>query len=199
MKFKILGRNEVPTFADWGTFYRTIALDPSVYLHFLQSKCLSLGVTFRRTTVDHIQDAFFISRDISRSGLSPTITAEVVVNCTGLLASRLGGVMDEAVTPVRGQLVIVENESCGMFSLSGDATMDEEIGENCYIIDRPAGKCILLRKRSSVMLTKVMGAARLSAARTTTRGITSLIWHSQRGSCSARSRCAPALSRPAPG
>lgn len=66
--------------------------------------------------------------------------ADVVVNCSGLMAAKLGGVMDEAVIPIRGQLVIVENESRGMFSLSGDATMDEEIGENCYIIDRPAGK-----------------------------------------------------------
>lgn len=141
IQFKILGRNEVPDFADWGTFYRTIALNPSIYLHFLQSKCLSLGVTFYRATLDHIQDAFFLSPALPGGVLLQAVTADVVVNCTGLLASRLGGVMDAAVTPVRGQLVIVENESRGMFSLSGDAAMDEKIGENCYIIDRPAGKC----------------------------------------------------------
>jgi glycine/D-amino acid oxidase-like deaminating enzyme len=141
IQFRILGRNEIPDFADWGTFYRTIALNPTIYLHFLQSKCLSLGVTFRRATLDHIQDAFFLSPALPGGVILQTVTADVVVNCTGLLASRLGGVMDAAVTPVRGQLVIVENESRGMFSLSGDAAMDEEIGENCYIIDRPAGKC----------------------------------------------------------
>lgn len=62
-----------------------------------------------------------------------------MVNCTGLLASKLGGVMDESVVPRRGQLIVVENESGGMFSLSGDALMQEGIGERCYIIDRPSG------------------------------------------------------------
>jgi len=140
VQFKILGRSEVPEFADWGTFYRTIALDPSIYLHFLQSTCLSLGVSFRRATLDHIHDAFFLTPPQDAGASATMAVADVVVNCTGLMASRLGGVMDEAVTPIRGQLVIVENESRGMFSLSGDTTMDEAIGENCYIIDRPAGK-----------------------------------------------------------
>lgn len=129
----------MPNFADWGTFYRTIALDPSIYLHFLQSRCLSLGVVFRRATLDHIQDAFVIDPDTGDAA-SLTAIADVVVNCAGLLASKLGGVMDATVNPMRGQLVIVENESRGMFSLSGEPGMDEEIGENCYIIDRPAGK-----------------------------------------------------------
>lgn len=139
-QFKILGRSEVPEFADWGTFYRTIALDPSIYLHFLQSTCLSLGVSFRRATLDHIHDAFFLAPPQDAGASATMSVADVVVNCTGLMAARLRGVMDEAVVPIRGQLVIVENESRGMFSLSGDTTMDEEIGENCYIIDRPAGK-----------------------------------------------------------
>ena len=39
-----------------------------------------------------------------------------MVNCIGLWASKLGGVMDEKVVPMRGQLVIVENESHGLFS-----------------------------------------------------------------------------------
>lgn len=145
--FKILGRDKVPDFADWGTFYRTIALDPSIYLHFLQSRCLSLGVSFRRATVDHVLDAFFFPGPAENAtaaldtgtGARAEATADIVVNCTGLLASRLGGVEDASVRPVRGQLVIVENESRGMFSLSGDAAMDEEVGENCYIIGRPAG------------------------------------------------------------
>lgn len=128
----------MPAFADWGVFCRTIALDPSIYLHYLQSKCLELGVRFRRASVAHIRDAFSV-----RFGDQPAdqTVAEVVVNCTGTLAARLGGVEDEAMVPMRGQLVVVENESVGgMFSVSGDDNMHEEVGECCYIINRPSGK-----------------------------------------------------------
>ncbi|KAB5584976.1 hypothetical protein GE09DRAFT_1209614 [Coniochaeta sp. 2T2.1] len=95
------------------------------------SQCLSLGVTFRRVTVGHIREAF--DQNVPEGS-----TPDVVVNCTGLWASKLGGVMDDKVVPMRGQLVIVENESHGMFSLSGDGSMKEEFGECCYIIDRQA-------------------------------------------------------------
>jgi len=128
--YKILSKAEVPLFADWGIFYRSLALDPSIYLHYLQSQCLSLGVKFRRAAVSHIREAFDITGESK---------AHVVVNCTGLWASKLGGVNDANMVPIRGQLVIVENDSGGMFSVSGDDTMQEDIGECCYVIPRPAG------------------------------------------------------------
>jgi len=103
------------------------------------STCLSFSVSFCRSTLEHIQDAFFIESQDNATN-SGKRAADLVVNCTGLLASRLGGVMDSSVTPIRGQLVIVENESRGMFSLSGDSSTHDEIGECCYIIDRPAGE-----------------------------------------------------------
>ncbi|KAB5578122.1 FAD dependent oxidoreductase, partial [Coniochaeta sp. 2T2.1] len=118
--------------------YRTVSLDPSIYLHYLQSQCLSLGVTFRRVTVGHIREAFN-QNVLGRS------TPDVVVNCTGLWASKYGGVMDYQVVPMRGQLVIVENESHGMFSLSGDGSMKEEIGDRVTLAGGTAlgGSCYL--------------------------------------------------------
>lgn len=57
--------------------------------------------------------------------------------------ATLGGVLDEAVKPKRGQLVIVENKSDGIFCLSGRSDDGvEEIGESAYIINRPGGKSI---------------------------------------------------------
>jgi len=47
--------------------------------------------------------------------------------------------MDERVVPIRGQLVIVANESGGMFGLSGADDMHTGLGECCYVIPRPAG------------------------------------------------------------
>jgi glycine/D-amino acid oxidase-like deaminating enzyme len=137
LKFKFLSKEEVPDFADWGTFYRTLSLDPSVYLHYLQSQCLSLGVTFRRATIDHIRDAF-------SQGVADTVRADIVVNCSGLWASKLGGVMDDKVVPVRGQIVLVENESHGIFFYSGDENMRKDIGECSYIINRPGGESTIL-------------------------------------------------------
>ena len=132
-KFRFLAKEELPDYADWGTFYRTLSLDPGIYLHHLQSRCLAAGATFHRAAVDHIRDTFaFTAADGGR--------ADVVVNCTGLWASTLGGVMDDKVVPRRGQIVLVENESHGIYFLSGDGTFRQDIGECSYIINRPAGE-----------------------------------------------------------
>jgi D-amino-acid oxidase len=120
----------VPPIADWGVSFTTVSLDPSVYLFYLQSQLLKRQIKFKRFTVPHIQDAF----------KATTPAAELVVNATGILASRLGGVEDKTVVPIRGQLVIVENESHGVYLSSiFDKELDKSIGENMYIIDRPNG------------------------------------------------------------
>lgn len=131
-QFRILSRGEVPGFADWGTFYRTISLDPGVYLDYLYAECLLRGVAFHQEAVNHIREVVGIALP---DGAEPG----VVVNCSGLWASKLGGVMDKNVVPMRGQLVIVENQSNGIYFLSGDGTFQKEIGECCYIIERPTG------------------------------------------------------------
>lgn len=46
---------------------------------------------------------------------------------------------DKKVVPMRGQLVVVGNDSRGMWGLSGADDMNIDIGESCYIIPRPAG------------------------------------------------------------
>jgi len=107
-------------------------LDPSIYLHWLQSNCLEQGVSFQRRTLSHIREAF-----LSEEVLPPR--PDIVINCSGILASILGGVDDDKVVPMRGQLVVVANESKGMWFLSGADDLDKSIGECCYIIDRPAG------------------------------------------------------------
>ncbi|KAI9786481.1 MAG: hypothetical protein M1839_006941 [Geoglossum umbratile] len=55
------------------------------------------------------------------------------------MACKLGGVQDESVVPMRGQLVVVANRSGGMFSRPGMEELDKSIGECCYIIERPSG------------------------------------------------------------
>ncbi|KAF3010354.1 hypothetical protein E8E14_009043 [Neopestalotiopsis sp. 37M] len=127
--YRLLGKDEVPAWADWATFYRTLTIDPSVYLHWLQSTCIQLGVHFKRATLAHIREAF------SMGSPNPVL----VVNCTSLQASELGGVDDKCLKPMLGQLVIVENEVDGIYGISGDDDMDVSLGECCYVIPRPGG------------------------------------------------------------
>ncbi|ETS84914.1 hypothetical protein PFICI_02939 [Pestalotiopsis fici W106-1] len=127
--YKLLAKNEVPAWADWATFYRTLTIDPSIYLHWLQSTCIELGVQFKRASLAHIREAF--------SMVSPE--PALVVNCTSLQASKLGGVEDKWLKPMLGQLVIVENDVDGIYGLSGDDDMDASLGECCYVIPRPGG------------------------------------------------------------
>ena len=62
--------------------------------------------------------------------------ADVVVNCTGLSALKLGGVEDKTVYPGRGQVVVVRNDPKVMLSVSGT---DDGTDEATYIMHRAAG------------------------------------------------------------
>jgi len=102
-----------------------------VYLPYLKGQCFKQGVTFKRGVVSHISDA----ASLHHSGKK----ADVIINCTGLLARKLGGVMDLSVVPVRGQVVVVRNDpGDDMFTISGT---DDGDGENCYIMKRAGGMC----------------------------------------------------------
>jgi len=85
-------------------------------------------VHVQRAVLKHINDA----ADLHHSGKK----ADIVVNCSGLLASKLGGVMDKTVIPVRGQIVLVRNDPGYMFTISGT---DDGQDELCYIMTRAAG------------------------------------------------------------
>lgn len=102
----------------------TVAINPEIYLHYLQSQLLVLGATFIRRHVSHVCEAFTLT--------SPPPSA--VVNATGILASKLGGVEDKNVYPTRGQTILVRNECSKMYYRSG-----ERLEEQAYIIPRPCG------------------------------------------------------------
>jgi D-amino-acid oxidase len=108
-----------------GMSLTTVSINTQIYLPYLQSRLLSLGATFIRRHLSHIREAFKL---IS----SP---AAVVVNATGVLASKLGGVEDQAVYPTRGQTILVRNECSKMYFQRG-----ERLGlEPTYIIPQCFG------------------------------------------------------------
>ena len=83
---------------------------------------------FKRAIFRHIRDA----ADLDCQGQKVSL----VVNCTGLSSSKLGGVEDKSVIPARGQIVVVRNDPGAMFTISGTDDADDEVA---YIMMRAAG------------------------------------------------------------
>ena len=104
-------------------------MDANVYLPWLFSQCKAKNISFVRVELDHIKDAF----ELHSTGEK----ADVVINCTGLMASKLGGVEDKTVYPARGQLCIVKNNFEGLFTTSGS---DDGPFETIYVQPRMGGE-----------------------------------------------------------
>ena len=126
--FRILPKQELPSGIDSGTAFTSICINTPMYLSYLVGQLSKNGAVLRRAVLNHISEA----AGMHSSGQK----ADVVVNCTGLLASKLGGVMDTDVIPARGQIVLVRNDPGSMLTVSGSDDGDEEI---CYIMQRAAG------------------------------------------------------------
>jgi D-amino-acid oxidase len=105
-----------------------VCINTAIYLPYLLGQAVKNGVVFKRGILSHISEA----SSLHHSGQP----ASIVINCTGLLASKLGGVMDTNVYPGRGQIVLVRNEPGVMVTVSGTDDGDEEA---TYIMQRAVG------------------------------------------------------------
>ncbi|RMZ88828.1 hypothetical protein DV736_g3943, partial [Chaetothyriales sp. CBS 134916] len=128
--FREIPKSELEPDIDNGTAFTSVCINPAIYLPWLVSQCLKNGVVFKRAVYKHVCDA--AEPGVHHSGQA----ADLVVNCTGLSASKLGGVEDKSVVPARGQLVVVRNIAPAMYSISGTDDGDDE---SCYIMTRAAG------------------------------------------------------------
>jgi D-amino-acid oxidase len=120
---------KLPPGVDSATTFQSVCINTALYLPWLASQCLKNGAIIKRAVLNHISE----SVDLHHSGRK----ADLIVNCTGLLASRLGGVMDKNVIPARGQIVVVRNDPGIMATVSGADDGDDEV---VYIMQRAAGK-----------------------------------------------------------
>jgi D-amino-acid oxidase len=114
---------------DSATAFTSVCINTAIYLPWLVSQCRKNGVIFKRAVFKHISEA-------SLPGVHPSNKVDLIVNCTGLMASKLGGVEDKSVVPARGQIVVVRNETNKMIDVSGTDDGDDEA---CYIMTRAAG------------------------------------------------------------
>ncbi|KAL9114822.1 MAG: hypothetical protein Q9187_007395, partial [Circinaria calcarea] len=106
--FKSLSKDEVLSGYDFGMTFTSVCINTAIYLPWLTSQCLKAGVVFQRGIFKHIADA----ADVHHSSAK----ADLIVNCTGLAAGKLGGVEDKDMIPARAQIVLVRNDPGVMFS-----------------------------------------------------------------------------------
>jgi D-amino-acid oxidase len=133
-QFRVLSTEELPKGQgfDAGIEFQSVVINVALYLPYLVGQCRKNGVVLKRQILTHIADA----KKMHDSGDD----ADVVINCTGLMASTLGGVNDKAVVPARGQIVIVRNDPGmavgAMTSGTDDGTAREE---SVYYMNRACG------------------------------------------------------------
>ncbi|KAK6540426.1 hypothetical protein TWF694_009222 [Orbilia ellipsospora] len=126
--FRALDKDELPEGMASGTTFKSVCINTAVYLPYLLGQCRKYGVVLKRGVVKHIADA----RDMHVSGKK----ADVVVNCSGLMSCKLGGVEDAKLIPARGQIVVVRNEAPAMYTTNAVNEGDDEM---MYIMMRAAG------------------------------------------------------------
>ncbi|KAF3912252.1 hypothetical protein AA313_de0201438 [Arthrobotrys entomopaga] len=126
--FRVLDKDELPKGMVSGTRFKSVCINTALYLPYLVGQCQKYGAVLKRGTVKHITDA----KDMHISGKK----ADVVVNCSGLMACKLGGVEDTKLTPARGQIVVVRNEVPSMYTTNAVNEGDDEM---MYIMMRAAG------------------------------------------------------------
>ncbi|ODV88052.1 hypothetical protein CANARDRAFT_193881 [[Candida] arabinofermentans NRRL YB-2248] len=116
---------------EYGFAFDGVVISTTYYLTYLLNECFRLGVTLKRKTLKSLQEA----SQYHSSGMK----ADVIVNCSGLLAKSL--VPDDTVYPIRGCTILVYNNIKDMISVN---LVDEEHpDEMLYIMPRKEGGCVI--------------------------------------------------------
>ena len=123
----MLPLEELPEGTKCGVSITAFSINPTIYLPYLEGQLLKLGATFVRRHLSHIREAFALTY--------PRPVA--VLNATGLMELKLGGVEDKNIYPTHGQLIRVSNECSRMYACSQSKF---ELGKSwTYIIPRVFG------------------------------------------------------------
>lgn len=129
--FREIPADQLPPGMHSGCEFTSVCINTAVYLPWLVGQCARHGVQFKRAVLKHVSEA----GRMSHAGAGGK--ADVVVNASGLLACRLGGVMDKTVYPVRGQIVVVRNEAKGIMPTTSGCDDGED--EIVYVMQRALG------------------------------------------------------------
>ncbi|RLV85237.1 hypothetical protein JA9_000658 [Meyerozyma sp. JA9] len=101
--YRELDASELPEGAAWGYSFGGLVISVQIYLQYLIGECLREGIVIKRTKeLKSVQEA----RKLHSSGKN----ADTVINCAGILVSRLGGFKDPSKSfPVLGQVLVTRN------------------------------------------------------------------------------------------
>lgn len=128
LQFGLVPKDCLPPGIHSAYSFTSVCINTAIYLPWLVSQCLQAGVNFKRHIFAHVSEA----ANVHHSGKK----ADLIVNCTGLSASNLGGVEDKNMVPVRGQTVLVRNDPGIILHVDPINGKDEL----CYVMKRAAGK-----------------------------------------------------------
>lgn len=128
LQFRVVAKDRLHPGIHSAYSFTSVCINTAIYLPWLVSQCLQAGVNFKRRICAHVSEA----ASIHYSGKK----ADLIVNCTGLSASNLGGVEDKNMVPVRGQTVLVRNDPGIILHVEPINGNDEF----CYVMKRAAGK-----------------------------------------------------------
>ncbi|CAB40174.1 D-amino-acid oxidase [Schizosaccharomyces pombe] len=95
--FKVIPEKDLPGECIYGHKATTFLINAPHYLNYMYKLLIEAGVEFEKKELSHIKET-----------VEETPEASVVFNCTGLWASKLGGVEDPDVYPTRGHVVLVK-------------------------------------------------------------------------------------------
>lgn len=113
--------------------FTSVCINTAIYLPWLLGQCSRNGVVFKRATFKHVTQAAYAHHSGKK--------ADLVVNCTGLSSKTLGGVQDDTLYPIRGQIVVVCNDAGAMRSVSGSDDGEDEV---VYMMTRAIGMACAL-------------------------------------------------------
>ncbi|KAJ3208290.1 hypothetical protein HDU67_006912 [Dinochytrium kinnereticum] len=129
----------LPPGKTFGITFETVTMNVPKYMQWLFTQFKSGGGQVVVKSLAHISEAYGIQK-----------RTDVVVNCCGIGAMTLGGVLDQNVYPTRGQTILVcapqVKRTIGTALASGSyrpKTAGEDDGKVTYIIPREDGIVIL--------------------------------------------------------
>nr|KAJ3412572.1 hypothetical protein HK105_002308 [Polyrhizophydium stewartii] len=129
-EFRYLTEAELPAGQGFGYGYTTVCINVPRYLEALSAEFQQLGGTLVRRRIAHIDEAF--GQDTS-----------LVVNCSGLGARTLGGVLDSDVFPIRGQIALIRGQIDHAALTTEHRLQLTDNESSTYVIPRNDGTCVI--------------------------------------------------------
>ncbi|KAI7829933.1 FAD dependent oxidoreductase [Kickxella alabastrina] len=118
-----------PPNAAFGYAYDSLVVNVLQYLPWLAAELRKLGGVIKRAELKHIADAV---RHVEGH-------CAVIVNCSAMGSRTLGGVMDAAMYPTRGQTILVQAPHVELTAMAPGASSDKAT----YVIPRADGTVII--------------------------------------------------------